>query len=98
MKHRDPGPDTEDRPVAAVRNLLNGWDPIGVVAFVQDEYDCLIAPILDLLDAGADAGQITDMIRYELEHHFGLDPQRDPAGIEAVAADAVNLRRKGHVL
>ena len=31
---------------ANLRFLLNEWDPIGVADLVQDEYDCLIAPVL----------------------------------------------------
>jgi hypothetical protein len=93
MVHRDPGPETKDRPVTAVRDLLNTWDPIGVIDLVQDEYDCLIAPILDQLDDGADGPQIAVFLRDELEHHFGLDSQHHTAGIEAVAQGAVRLRQ-----
>ncbi len=37
---------------ANLRFLLNEWDPIGVADLVQDEYDCLIAPVLKVLISG----------------------------------------------
>ncbi len=93
MDHRDPGPDTPDRPVTALRALLNAWDPIGVVARgPQDEYDCLIAPILDRLAAGDGADEIAAFLRLELDEHFGLNPEQDAAGIDTVAHEAAGLR------
>ena len=58
----------------------------------QDEYDCLIAPILDRLAAGDGADEIAAFLRRELDEHFGLDPDRHAAGIENVALEAVGLR------
>ncbi len=57
-----------------LRNLLNEWDPIGVGDDVQDEYDCMLAPLLQRLRGGADQAEIGEFLRYELEDHFGLDP------------------------
>ncbi|WP_338897268.1 hypothetical protein WBG99_17935 [Streptomyces sp. TG1A-60] len=58
-----------------LRFLLNEWDPIGVADDVQDEYDCLIAPLLTRLHAGAGRAAIGEFLGSELEDHFGLDPQ-----------------------
>ena len=64
---------------ANLRHLLNEWDPIGVADVVSDEYDCLIAPLLSKLSAGGGRSQISEFLWYELEDHFGLDPDRhDP--------------------
>lgn len=57
-----------------LRHLLNEWDPIGVGDDVQDEYDCMLAPLLQRLRGGADQAEIGEFLRYELEDHFGLDP------------------------
>ncbi|MFI2607600.1 hypothetical protein [Kitasatospora sp. NPDC018619] len=66
-----PGTDsTEDD----LRQLLNEWDPIGVADEVQDEYDCMLAPLLQRLRRGADQAEIGALLRRELEDHFGLDP------------------------
>ena len=94
MEHRDPGPDSEDRPVVALRELLNTWDPIGVVSDggPLDEYDCLIAPMLDRLERGADARELAEFLRLELDDHFGLDPEYHVDGIEHVSRAAVELR------
>ncbi|CAM5719250.1 hypothetical protein [Streptomyces fumanus] len=60
--------DTHD----ALRRLLNEWDPLGVADDVQDEYDCLIVPILTLLRSGADRTKLHDFLDTELTEHFGL--------------------------
>ena len=97
MEHRDPGPYSEARPVLALRALLNSWDPIGIMQHgaPRDEYDCLIAPVLDLLEAGADAEGIARFLRAELGEHFGLDPGRRAAGIALVSSRIAALR-PGH--
>ncbi|MFG3659727.1 hypothetical protein [Streptomyces sp. NPDC047706] len=68
MSYRDRATEQE------LRRLLNEWDPIGVADAVQDEYDCMLAPLLRRLRAGAGRTEIGEFLRYELEHHFGLDP------------------------
>ncbi|MEU0136856.1 hypothetical protein ABZ172_22945 [Streptomyces sp. NPDC006296] len=57
-----------------LRHLLNEWDPIGVADEVQDEYDCMLAPMLQRLRGGANETEISEFLRHELEEHFGLDP------------------------
>ncbi|MFE7210006.1 hypothetical protein ACFY0A_24945 [Streptomyces sp. NPDC001698] len=57
-----------------LRRLLNEWDPIGVADLVQDEYDCMLAPLLGRLCGGASQTEIVEFLRHELEDHFGLDP------------------------
>jgi hypothetical protein len=63
---------------AALRELLWDWDPIGVADCApQDEYDCLIGPLLNRLNAGADQSAIGQFLRRELTSHFGLDLAAD---------------------
>lgn len=57
-----------------LRHLLNEWDPIGVADDVQDEYDCMLAPLLQRLRGGANQTEIGEFLRHELADHFGLDP------------------------
>lgn len=66
-----PGTDATENDL---RHLLNEWDPIGVADEVQDEYDCMLAPLLQRLRRGADQAEIGKFLRQELEGHFGLDP------------------------
>jgi hypothetical protein len=61
-----------------LRYLLNEWDPIGVADLVNDEYDCLLAPLLSRLSTGATRAGISEFLWYELADHFGLGP----AGLE----------------
>ncbi|MFD8809259.1 hypothetical protein, partial [Streptomyces sp. NPDC059597] len=56
-----------------LRRLLNEWDPIAVAEDVQDEYDCMLAPLLQRLRSGAVQTEIGEFLRHELEEHFGLD-------------------------
>ncbi|WP_345620690.1 hypothetical protein [Streptomyces ziwulingensis] len=68
MRSWDTAPEDE------LRRLLNEWDPIGVADDVRDEYDCMLAPLLQRLRSGADRAAIGEFPRRELEDHFGLDP------------------------
>ncbi|MEU3514646.1 hypothetical protein ABZ770_05055 [Streptomyces sp. NPDC006654] len=66
---------------AGLRRLLNEWDPIGVADLVQDEYDCLIAPILRRLRHGASRGALREFLSRELTDHFGLSHPYDVDGM-----------------
>ncbi|MEW2295687.1 hypothetical protein ABZ719_23765 [Streptomyces sp. NPDC006743] len=72
-----------------LRDLLNEWDPIGVVDLeldedpVQDEYDCLIPPLLDRLRRGADRTELRNFLYQELTDHFGLSHPYDVDGMAA---------------
>ncbi|MFE7216096.1 hypothetical protein ACFY0A_43370 [Streptomyces sp. NPDC001698] len=57
-----------------LRHLLNAWDPIGVADLVQDEYDCMLAPLLGRLCRNAGQTEIGEFLQHELKDHFGLDP------------------------
>ncbi|MFF8381233.1 hypothetical protein ACF07V_34510 [Streptomyces sp. NPDC015661] len=57
-----------------LRRLLNDWDPLSVADDVQDEYDCMLAPLLQRLRSGGGRTEIGQFLRHELEDHFGLDP------------------------
>jgi len=80
-RHRDDDdmtePDTDhiEHRQANLRYLLNEWDPIGVADLAPDEYDCLIAPLWARLSQGASRAEISELLWYDVEDHFGLDPQ-----------------------
>lgn len=60
-----------------LQRLLNEWDPIGVrpkLGGPEDEYDCMLGPLLTLLSGGASETEIGSFLRAELSGHFGLDP------------------------
>jgi hypothetical protein len=60
---------------AEIRQLLNEWDPIGVMGGADspvDEYDCLAGPLLRLLERNASNEKILNFLSSELEDHFGL--------------------------
>jgi hypothetical protein len=59
-----------------LQRLLNEWDPIGVMSGGEtpsDEYDCLFG-VLGQLHNGASRDQLTEYLREQLLHHFGLNP------------------------
>lgn len=60
----------------SLRVLLNEWDPIGVADMVQDEYDCMIGPLLNRLHRGAGRAEISEFLWHEVTEHFGLGPCR----------------------
>ena len=68
---------------ANLRYLLNQWDPIGVADLVDDEYDCLLAPLWNKLTHGATRASLSEYLWFEVQDHFGLDPER--CGTDAFA-------------
>ena len=65
-----------DRGEAELRALLYEWDPIGVSAepdWPRDEYDELIPPLRDRLEAGATAGELSIFLEQHVVGHMGLD-------------------------
>lgn len=79
--------------MAALRDLLNDWDPIGVVSWgIDDEYDCLLPLIVARLDRGDGVDELTRFLRAELEDHFGLDVPPQDERIDRFARRAVDLR------
>ena len=69
-------PETEGLLQANLRYLLNQWDPIGVADLVEDEYDCLLAPLWSRLTGGTSRALLSEYLWFELQDHFGLDPLR----------------------
>ena len=57
-----------------LRVLLNDWDPIGVGSGgPDDEYDCLLWPVLRMLEDNAGVDTLTSFLTVELHDHFGVD-------------------------
>ena len=54
----------------------------------RDEYDCLVGPLLTLLDSEAQNREIARYLQKEITEHFGLPP-----GIYRFTAFAERLRR-----
>jgi len=58
-----------------VNDLLDEWDFIGVgdlLPYNQDEYTCLVTPLLQRLTAGQGPAELTAFLNHALEDHFGL--------------------------
>ena len=75
--------------VDELRELLNHWGLLSVrdLTVADDEYDCLLGPLLAKLVAGASTDQLWAHSRETVKHHFGVDPdERDVAGF----VDSVN--------
>jgi len=73
--------------VAELRRRVNDWNLIGVGGLPEDEYDCLVGPLLSKLHAGASADELTAFLNDEALHHFGLSSA--PADTERFARDLV---------
>jgi hypothetical protein len=59
-----------------LRSLLNEWDPIGVSGLgdANDEYDCLLWPLMRMLEEDSSVEALAAYLTTELREHFGLDP------------------------
>jgi hypothetical protein len=72
-----------------LRRMLNDWDFIGVGEFSvhDDEYDCLIGPLLTRLASGANDDESAGHLHDRIEGHFGLEPA--VLGVATFAATTV---------
>lgn len=68
-------PEADSLSQANLRYLLNQWDPIGVADLVDDEYDCLLAPLWCKLTDGATRASLSEYLWLDIQDHFGLDPE-----------------------
>ena len=75
--------DADIQRQANLRYLLNHGDPIGVTDLVDDEYDCLLAPLWRKLTDGVSRAALSEFLWVQVEDHFGLDPEQ--CGTEAFA-------------
>ena len=57
-----------------LRALVNIWDPIGLIALglPEDEYDCIVGPVLRLLESHKSRHEIASYLDCEMSEHFGL--------------------------
>jgi hypothetical protein len=63
-----------------LRDLLNEWDPIGVMDepdWPDNEYESLIAPLRERLDGGTTAGALEVYLEEYVRDHIGVDPDVD---------------------
>ena len=61
---------------AELRVLMTEWDPLGVVPLgaPADEYDCLVGPLMRLLEQDASAEELSAFLEREFSEHFGMAP------------------------
>jgi len=61
------------------RALLNVWDPIGIrdEPKAQDEYDCCLGTLFDLLMTNATDDQIAEYLWQQGTEHMGLQLQKE---------------------
>lgn len=83
----EPEADELHRQQAGLRCRLNRWDPIGVADVVDDEYDCLLAPLRQQFSGHPSRTGISAYLRRELSDHFGLVPAR--CAVEEIADQLV---------
>jgi hypothetical protein len=58
--------------IAEIRSLWNSWDPIGVAANVDDEYNAYLAPTLRLLKENASTTEIVEYLKWVTGKQMGL--------------------------
>ena len=64
---------------AELRALVADWDPLGLLAVggPGDEYDCLVGPLMRLLENRARGDEISAFLEGEFSGHFGLNVYPD---------------------
>lgn len=93
-RHEDAGASASNRQFISDR--LNEWDFIGVadlLEFNQDEYDCLVLPLLKRLQAGHSVVRLTAYLNRQLAGHFGLNGPANNTGWFAARLHAAWLER-----
>jgi hypothetical protein len=80
--------------MAQIRSLLWTWDAIGVrdLDGPEDEYHCMIGPLLHRLHEGLDVDALTAWIAGYREEHIGLPAH--PRDDRALAGGLVALRAR----
>jgi hypothetical protein len=58
-----------------LRDLVNSWDPIGLidVGCPEDEYDCVVGPLMRRLEEDESTSKITKYLETEFRDHFGCE-------------------------
>jgi hypothetical protein len=67
------------------------WDPIGLLALgaPEDEYDCMLGPLVSGLRDGLTPSQLAQLLRDQFAGHFG----EEPSNSEQFAAQITDWRR-----
>jgi hypothetical protein len=63
-----------------LRELLLGWDPIGVAGepgWPPDEYDAFLEPLANRLRDGVSEDELTTFLEGAVREHVGLEPDRE---------------------
>jgi hypothetical protein len=78
-----------------LRDLVNARDPIGLIASraPQDEYECLVGPVLLVLEQGASQEAIVSYLADDCRDHFGSPIAESSVREFAVRAAAWYQRR-----
>lgn len=83
--------------VAAVRELLDEWDFLGVVPHgILDEYDCLVGPIAGRLWHGAGSHELDAFLATELAQHFGAGGMAGGPEMDQLVTKVLHLREQWH--
>jgi hypothetical protein len=77
----------------AVRGVLLAWDPIPGAP--DDEYDCLIWPLVRYLDEGAVRSEIAAWLQSEVATHYGIEVEQEQALDVARRLQAVEPGHRG---
>lgn len=71
-----------------LRDLVNEWDPQGLIeaGAPEDEYDCVVGPLLRRLEAKESPEEIAAFLTSEMAEHFGMGiPEALPFAIKTHA-------------
>lgn len=57
-----------------IRSLVNDWDPIDLITYgaPEDEYECVVGPLISLLEQSSTSEEIASFLECEFAEHFGV--------------------------
>jgi hypothetical protein len=81
--------------MSEVRTIIKDWDSLGsAIAGVEDEYDCLVGPLTNLLVKKSNREILRSSIEEHLSHHFGLEDASFTGDLETVLDKLMALQER----
>ena|ERR1700690_1624916 len=79
-----------------LRNAVNAWDPVGLIGLgaPADEYECLVDPLMRMLENGSRPDEIVSYLDQHIPDHFGVSI---PVGAQEFTNGIVNWFEKWKV-
>jgi len=74
MSNRAIVKQTTTGPWRELQKAVNDWDPVGLIELgaPEDEYECLVGPLMRMLQVGSRFEEIVRYLNQHIPEHFGV--------------------------